>query len=98
MLLEKAMDIINNPEKSKKGFMVAFDKIKTNTYLSGYFPDKDEEPLIEDEEHAWELARKFAESTSSKEYCNIYVVNRHHEPVSGYRTKMLKKSIITKVK
>lgn len=85
--MKEAMAIIDAKEK---GFRVAFEKVGGGVLRSDYFPDKDAgEDLIKTEEEAWELAKRFANAVSPKEYVNIYVVDNKSYPVSGYERKKL---------
>lgn len=87
MKMKEAMAIIDAKEK---GFMVHFEKVEGGILGSDYFPDKNTgEDLIKTEGEAWELARRFANATSPKEYVNIYVVDNKFYPVSGYERKKL---------
>ena len=88
MKYEQALEIIN--KKDETGFMVSFAH-KTNGFLySDHFPSKyNGEKLIETEEEAWDLAKKFAAKTKNK-YINIYVVTSDFSPVKGYKRKFIK--------
>jgi hypothetical protein len=77
--------------KEPKGFMVDFEHRTNGILTSGNFPDKHAgEPLIETEEKAWELARKFAEILPQN-YVNIYVIKEDFSPVEGYEEKKIRK-------
>lgn len=80
MKYREALDIINK----KHGYMVEFDHAGDGFLRSDNFPDKHAgEPLIQTEEEAWMLARKFANNTFGK-CVNIYVVDYKFIPVEGY--------------
>lgn len=91
MKLDAAMKIMNPAYKNENtGFMVSFEIREGGVLRSDYFPDKHSgEQLIETEEEAWELARKFASSTN-KTYVNIYVIDHTFSPVRGYENKKIK--------
>ena len=85
MKMQDALDII---EKKEKGFMVHFEKREGHLLKSDYFPDKHAgEELISTEDEAWELAVKFAKSTSPAEIINIYVIDNNFNPVKDYTLK-----------
>lgn len=89
MKLNEALAIING--KKRKGYMVHFEVREGGVLRSDYFPDKHErEPLIQTEEEAWSLAKRFADSTDENTV-NIYVVDNTFSPVSGYDNKRLKR-------
>lgn len=88
MKIKEALKIIEEP--TNKGFMVSFQVMERSVSRSDYFPDKHaKEKLIETEEEAWDLARKFADKTNSN-YVNIYVIDSNFSPVKGYSEKKLK--------
>lgn len=77
MKLKRAMEIIN----SKQGFMVSFEHPVQGGAQSDHFPDKHAgEELIQTEEEAWDLAKKFAEQSKGT-YYNIYVIGNDFKPV-----------------
>ena len=82
----EALKIIN--EGLNPGFMVHFEWKKGGMLYSDYFPDKHAgEKLIESEEEAWELAKRFARKTVGK-CVNIYVIKgSDFTPVDGYKNK-----------
>ena len=64
--------------------MVSFEWYGDGFLRSDHFPDKHaDEPLIESEHEAWELARAFARATKGKT-CNLYVVDSKFVPVADY--------------
>lgn len=83
---------ITGKNEEQKGFMVEFEhRIHRTLLKSGHFPDKHVgASLIETEEKAWELARKFAEILP-QEYVNIFVIKEDFRPVEGYEEKKLRK-------
>jgi hypothetical protein len=81
MKMSTAHSIINT------GYRVRFNWIDRNNFDQDYFPEKDE-PLIDTEQEAWELAKKFADKTVSQ-CANIYVVTGDFIPVTGYDIKTL---------
>jgi len=86
MRMNKAISII----KGDAGFMVNFEHVKSGFLLSDHFPDKHAgERLIETEDEAWDLARKFADKTKGK-CVNIYVTDHDFMPVDGYEEKEIK--------
>ena len=88
MRLAEALKIINSKEEPK-GFMVSFEH-KDGCILRGdHFPDKYAgEELIQTEDEAWALAKKFAAKT--KGHCiNIYVVDENFSPVPGYEFRKI---------
>ena len=91
MKMIDALKIIGN-RNDPEGFMVEFERIERGILTSDHFPDKHAgEPLIKTEEEAWELARKFAENTSEKDYVNVYVIKQDFYPVEGYEKKVLRR-------
>ena len=86
MKFDKAMDIIN--EKQPCGFRVHFEHREGKLLKSDYFPEGHEK-LIESEEEAWELAKKFARKTRG-EYVNIYVIGSDFRPVDGYESQYIR--------
>ena len=89
MKLTEAMKIIEGGEKEKEpGYMIDFEKVVGGMLHSGHFPEPGE-PLIETEEEAWELAKRFAAQTKGR-YVNIYVIGSDFCPVKGYEKKMIK--------
>lgn len=86
MRMAEADRIISDGIKSR-GYRVSFEKVDGRFLVSDYFPDR-EEPMIENEEEAWILASKFASATFGK-CINIYVVDDHYRPVSGYDRRMI---------
>ena len=88
MKINEAMSIIDNNKDS--GYMVHFELRSKGCLISDYFPDKHAgEKLIETEDKAWDLAKKFAKSTNS-DYTNIYVIDSDFRPVLNYEHKVLK--------
>ena len=88
MKYQEALEIINN--KINAGFMVEFEWVKSGILHSDHFPDKHVgEKLIETEEEAWELARKFASKTKGK-CVNIYVIKNNFTPVEKYKLRLIK--------
>lgn len=83
---------ITGKNEERKGFMVDFEhRIHETLLRSSHFPDKHAgEPLIETEDEAWELARKFAEILP-QDYVNIYVIKEDFRPVDDYEEKILRK-------
>lgn len=83
MKMKDALEMIN--AKSTSGFMVSFEWIEGSILRGDHFPDKHaREKLIETENEAWDLARKFADATKGKT-CNIYVIKNDFVPVNGYK-------------
>lgn len=90
MEMKDVLKIIDK-NKEPKGFMVEFEYKIHGMFVSSHFPDKHAgRPLIETEEKAWELARKF-EETLPQEYVNIYVIKENFCPVESYEEKKLRK-------
>lgn len=86
MKFDEAMDIIKG-SSNKSGFMVHFERVEGSMLVSDYFPEKHQgEKLIETEDEAWRLARKFAQKTTGR-YVNIYVIDEHFYPVKEYKNK-----------
>ena len=56
--------------------------------IGGYFPERDE-PTIESEEKAWELATAFASKTLGR-YVDIYVTDADFIPVKSYRDRIIR--------
>jgi hypothetical protein len=84
----EAKKIINKGLSS--GFMVSFEWVKGSMLHSDHFPDKHaDEKLIETEEEAWVLARKFAANTVGN-CVNIYVSKGNFIPVDGYKLRYIK--------
>ena len=91
MKTSKALKIMKMLPKSKKGFMVSFEKAEGNILRSDHFPDKHAgEVLISTEKEAWSLAERFTKHTDEN-YVNIYVIDETFSPVKDYDSKMLKK-------
>jgi hypothetical protein len=89
MKFGKAMEIINTV-RQPKGYMVSFEKHEDGILASDHFPDLHAgEPLIPNEQTAWELARRFAKATDPDIYVNIYVIDDEFSPVRGYDEKKL---------
>lgn len=74
-------------DSKPSGYYVCFERVDGNFLKGDTFPARDE-PLIETEEEAWELARKFAQKTVDK-CVNIYVVDSNFRPVKGYESKKI---------
>lgn len=89
MKMQEAMNIISSNSSKKMGYRISFDKVGSGILSSDYFPEKNE-PLIENEEEAWNLAKMFASKTSDS-YVNIYVIDQDFRPVAGYSNKVLKR-------
>lgn len=91
MEMKDAENIMNNdPVNLLGGFMVSFERVMGGMLHSDHFPDKrGGEDLIETEEEAWILARKFAEKTKGSSV-NIYVIGDNFIPVNGYEEKYIK--------
>jgi len=88
MKYDEALKIIN--EDINSGYMVAFEWKKGCMLHSDYFPDKHAgEKLIETEEEAWALAKKFADKTKGK-VVNVYVVYENFIPVKNYKDRYIK--------
>jgi hypothetical protein len=78
MKMARAQSIIDG---KTGGFMVRFEWFLNCMFVEDHFPDKSAgEPLIETEDEAWELARRFAEKTKG-ECINIHVVDNEFYPV-----------------
>lgn len=87
MKYHEALKIIN--KEPDRGFMVSFEWRRDGMLYSDHFPDKHAgEKLIETEEEAWVLARKFAANTKGR-CVNIYVVKSNFVPVAGYKSKYI---------
>jgi hypothetical protein len=84
MRLAEALTVIKGPVL---GYRVHFEHAGDGLLRSDYFPERDE-PMIEDEEEAWELARKFAARTRGR-CVNLYVVDQSWCPVPGYRYRKI---------
>jgi len=85
---DEALKIIN--EGLDSGFMVSFEWVRNGGLISDHFPDKHAgEKLIETEEEAWKLVRKFARKTKGK-CVNIYVIKSDFKPVEGYKSQYIK--------
>lgn len=88
----EAMKIIDEYEtraNEPTGYMVAFERREHGMLCSDHFPDKHAgEQLIETEEEAWELAKRFDDATGS-DCVNIDVRDQSSMPVDGYKTKKL---------
>lgn len=83
----EALKIIN--EDMNLGYMITFEWKKNGMLYSDHFPDKYAgEKLIETEEEAWVLARKFAEKTKGK-IVNIYVIHKDFTPVKNYKDQYI---------
>ena len=88
MKMKKAMKTIQ--ETKEKGYMVCFEVIEGDVLRGDYFPDKHAgEALIEKEEDAWVLAKRFAAKTYGK-MVNIYVIDSSFSPVKGYKEREIK--------
>ena len=88
MKMSEALRIINS--EKPKGYMVSFEVKEGSICRGDYFPDKHAgEPLIETEQEAWDIARKFASKTDIN-IVNIYVVHHDFRPVDGYGWNKLK--------
>lgn len=87
MKMSKALEII---ESKPSGYMVSFEHAGDGFLRSDYFPELwDGEKLIETEEEAWELAKKFAAKTFGK-CINIYVIDNNFRPVANFKDKEIK--------
>lgn len=87
MKMSKALEII---ESKPNGYMVSFEHAGDGFLRSDHFPELwDGEKLIETEEEAWELARKFAAKTTGK-CVNIYVIDSKFRPVANFKDKEIK--------
>ena len=91
MKMQEALAVINGTcIQNTSGYMVHFEHVEGAHLVSDYFPDRHAgEPLIEDENAAWELAVAFATRTRG-ECINIYVVNFNFTPVLGYQHRKIK--------
>ena len=79
MKMIDAMKIMAEGERPK-GYRVHYEEYDGRFFTSGYFPD-DNEPLIDSEWRAWELAGLFADETAQGgKYVNIYVVDNYWKP------------------
>ena len=88
MKYNEALKIINKDLDS--GFMVEFEWAHEGMLISDHFPDKCAgEKLLETEEEAWGLARKFAHKTKGR-CINIYVIKSDFRPVEGYKLQYIK--------
>lgn len=85
MKYKDAMDIINGDQVI--GFRVHFERKEGKMLRGDYFPEG-REKLIETEEEAWDLARRFASKTRG-ECVNIYVVGSDFRPVDGYESQYM---------
>lgn len=84
MKMQDVMDRINN---KPRGYRVSFEWKKGAMLHSDYFPEGNE-PLIETECEAWELADRFARVTKG-EAVNIYVVDHKNTPVTDYEKRKI---------
>ena len=85
MKMKDALQVIEGSNKVF-GFMVSFERTGGGMLRSDHFPDKHRgEKLIELEDEAWELARKFAKKTRKK-CVNIYVVDQDFSPTTSGKT------------
>lgn len=92
MKYHEALKVIN--EGLNQGFMVSFEWKDGCILGSDHFPDKHAgEKLIETEEEAWELARKFARKTKGK-CVNIYVIKSDFTPVEGYKSQYMENRLL----
>jgi len=91
MKIKEAVAIMNGHQETQEGFLVHFFEKLKGALLRRHFPDiKSGEKLIETEEKAWELARKFTDTTSDEKFVHIYVTDQHHCPVNGYKQKQFR--------
>ena len=93
MKLVEAMKIIDDGWMRRlKGYRVHFQKRENSQWVTDYFPDQGAKPITS-EISMWELARRFAEATTSEgpetndgDIVNIYVVDDLGNPVTFYAT------------
>jgi hypothetical protein len=85
MRLNEAKKIIYEGIKPR-GYRVSFERLDRHILKGDHFPDRDE-PMIQYEEEAWELAAKFAAITKGRNV-NVYVVDDQWRPVPGYEAKI----------
>lgn len=81
MKMAEAKKVIYEGMKPR-GYRVSFERVDGRILTTDHFPERDE-PLIEHEEEAWQLAAQFAQATTGK-CVNIYVVDNKWSPVPGY--------------
>ncbi len=87
MKYEDAMRIIEDSKKNS-GFRVSFEVRKNGCLRSDHFPEGDED-VIENEEVAWGLARKFSMADMEWPIVNVYVIYAiDFTPVKGYKGRM----------
>ena len=89
MKITEALYIIGESKKPK-GYRVHFEVRSGGVLTSDYFPNEDE-PLIDTEEKAWQLAMEFATATDPYKYVNIYVTTHDHRPVAGYEKREIRR-------
>lgn len=87
MKLAEAVTIIREHAERSKGYRVHFERVEGKFLVSDYFPEFNE-PLIETEERAWNLAEQFALATYER-MVNVYVVDDRFCPVAGYATRKI---------
>jgi hypothetical protein len=89
MKMEYALKIIEN---SRDGYVVNFSVHIGAICRLDQFPEKDE-PLIESEAKAWELAQKFANSTdaSTDDIFVSKIIRGRYKPAADYQDKMIKR-------
>jgi hypothetical protein len=88
MRMIDAMKIIENGS-APSGYMVHFERIEGSMLVSDYFPEKRlGEPLINTEQEAWDLAKRFAAATYGR-CVNIYVIGENYAPVPGYEGRKI---------
>lgn len=93
MKLKEGMEIINKGwVKRRKGYRIFFERLDKGEWITDLFPGENEKPLTSDIS-AWELARRFAETTRSDEtkknqgnITNISVVDDLGHTINFYGT------------
>ncbi len=91
MKMQQALEVMNSIPAAtcEKGYMVSFEHVDGGMLQSDHFPDKHAgETLIETEEEAWAMAKKFASTTVGK-CVNVYVVGANFVPVRGYALRKI---------
>lgn len=93
MKLQQANDIIAAAKAeaarvARGGYRVHFERRERSMLISDYFPERDEDP-IPDEEQAWALAEAFADADPrGSTYVNIYVISAADwTPVPDYNNR-----------
>ncbi len=96
MKLKEAMEKIGAGWIQRpKGFRVRFERREGDQWISDVFPSEGE-ALLTSDVMAWELARRFSESTRSSsgetetDFSSITVVDQEGRPVKFYGTNAIR--------